>query len=818
LSIFDEEKLKDRALELKQHAELNGIDFLIVTLENSPIPSKAFLELHFYNSNELANISSENPDMLPIILPITGGDSILAAKNPNQVKVTEVQPNLAESILTLVVSPIGDYSVYELKISYQNIDPHPIFSKINFKFRPGCFNLDCKPDLISIPPDPDPVIDYLAKDYDSFKHTMITSMMHKVPGWTSTSEADLDQVILELFSAAADELSDYQDRVMNEAYLYTCKKRLTLARHARLMNYFIHQGNQAQTVLALNVNQEIELSKLFEVWTNGIDGWTEDMPPKKTIVKTPTSIIFSSNDYSRSEYIRPHFYREFNKFKLYTWSGSIAGLKTSSKSADLAMKTLSGATMPLSEVRTLQKIIDDGHITHLLIQATSLNDLDEKAQDLKAKRQLVTLRAGPPPYSQNKSLAMIDPLTNETLLRVWWEEGLNFNICPGDSYLFHGNVLPIYQGEMTRSVFKEHGMKLNENQGDSYYERGPLGTICRISEPVLNKETKVGGEVPTTSTIRVSVTLGVEQQEWIETPDLIHSTDSDSHYTIETDEAGLSTVRFGNGINGKKLSENAEVVCTYLKGIGSAGNVGADTLLYFNHLVFPEIEHNCWNPFDVNNGRNMERSESIIRRVPEAYKSRQRRAITLQDYVDRVEEVPGVSKASAEYQWTGSWRTVRISVDPKAGFELEENLRNQIIRHLNAIKLLGEDFEIRKAHYIPLEIEVTFCVNEQYWVEDLRYIVEQEFSTRYTMEDKPAFFNPDLWTFGQNLHSSQIIGRLESISGIDHVVEIKMKRKGEGFQLENFIEIGMNEILRVANDHDHPEWGFVHFTLKGGRK
>ena len=316
MSIIDNEKLKDRAITLRQHLQLNGIDFLIVTLEDSLIPSKAFLELHFYNSNELSNISNEISEILPIIFPIVASDTNLNGNKQGQVKVIEVQPNLAENILTLVVTPIGTYSTYELKISYQNIDPHPAFSKINFKFRPACFNLDCKPDLITIPPhDPDPVIDYLAKDYDSFKHTMITSMMQRVPGWNSTSEADLDQVILELISAGADQLSDYQDRVMNEAYFFTCKKRATLAQHARLMNYYIHQGNQAHTLLAMNVNQKIELNNIFEVWTNGINGWTDELVPRRTMVKTPTSVTFSSKDYSRQENENPRFYPEFNKIK-----------------------------------------------------------------------------------------------------------------------------------------------------------------------------------------------------------------------------------------------------------------------------------------------------------------------------------------------------------------------------------------------------------------------------------------------------------------------------------------------------------------------
>src|SRR5215207_7815782 len=105
----------------------------------------------------------------------------------------------------------------------------------------------------------------LAKDYDSFRHALISWMVNRVPGWQPTSEADLDQVLLELFSAAADELSDYQDRVMNEAYLATARERVSLARHARLMDYHVHQGNQASTLLALKVNTAHRLQAGFQV-------------------------------------------------------------------------------------------------------------------------------------------------------------------------------------------------------------------------------------------------------------------------------------------------------------------------------------------------------------------------------------------------------------------------------------------------------------------------------------------------------------------------------------------------------------------------
>src|SRR5262249_24548804 len=141
---------------------------------------------------------------------------------------------------------------------------------------PGCFNTDCAPDWSPAPPRAsEPLIDYLAKDFDSFKHAMIVAMGQRVPGWRPTSEAHFDMALLELLSASADELSDYQDRVMNEAYLGSARKRVSLARHARLMEYHIHQGNQADTWVALQIMAGTSgvLPAGFAVWTGENPDW-----------------------------------------------------------------------------------------------------------------------------------------------------------------------------------------------------------------------------------------------------------------------------------------------------------------------------------------------------------------------------------------------------------------------------------------------------------------------------------------------------------------------------------------------------------------
>ena len=137
-----------------------------------------------------------------------------------QVQVTRVTALADPAALRVVIEPVGDYSTYRsVWIRSLILDSIRMFSELAFRFRPGCFKTNCAPDWnTGVKRKPVPFIDYLAKDYDSFRHAMITAMMERVPGWEASSEADLDQVLLDLFSAAADELSDYQDRVMNEAY------------------------------------------------------------------------------------------------------------------------------------------------------------------------------------------------------------------------------------------------------------------------------------------------------------------------------------------------------------------------------------------------------------------------------------------------------------------------------------------------------------------------------------------------------------------------------------------------------------------------
>ena len=220
MTILNQDALNERAANL---TTANGIELVLVTLQPAANPVEAVLTVHFINNIQLVDIVADvatDPDQLTQVFPIMGGRRIRAGSLPEQVQVVNLADDPSQdNVLHLTVRPIGDYSTYTLGVVRDQIDP--VFGEIEFKFRPGCFN-NCAPEWPRPPaPQPIPPIDYLAKDYDSFRHTLIAWMIDRVPDWQPTSEADLDQMLLELFSAAADDLSDYQDRVMNEAYLST---------------------------------------------------------------------------------------------------------------------------------------------------------------------------------------------------------------------------------------------------------------------------------------------------------------------------------------------------------------------------------------------------------------------------------------------------------------------------------------------------------------------------------------------------------------------------------------------------------------------
>lgn len=840
-TVIHTEVLEERAREL---GDRNGLKLVFVTLEPGVNPTSARLDLEFYNSNVLPEIfNAVNTDgTLPTeFFTIRGGTRIKGGQEFGQVQVTAVL-SVVDEVLSVRVEPIGDYSTYTLHVEFAGslgddlIDP--LLDEIQFKFRPGCFNLNCAPEgkKGNIPQDK-PVIDYLAKDFDSFKHVLINAMRERVPDWQPTSEADLDMVFLDLLAADGDEISDFQDRVMQEAYFGRARKRVSLARHARLMDYHIHQGNQSGTWMAFQTSGDLTVPWRYGVWTGS--KWDD-----------PRAVIFITQQRAEDEdEIGQLCFQHLNELQLYTWDNAITALDKGAVEADLALPggLVSGSELDANILRDLFRRSD---IRYLVIEEKLNPETGlENEREIK-KRQLLQLLEG-----DLAAETLFDPSGEGGIgahfVRVRWrpEDALTTRYCfvtrcadepptPGIS-AFHGNIIWATHGRPHRTTFKPAGEELGASDNNMFeridevhYEATPWGVVCKIPHPNLAyRNTLPGGEVRPATTLTVDVEDIADP--WEEQIDLIESEDNDEHFVVETDEMSFSRIRFGFQRNGRPLPQDAEVIARYQVGRGSEGNIGAGQLTGFDPVAVVGVD-SVHNPFDVTDGRDPEPVVEILRRVPEAYRSRQRRAVTLQDYVDQAESLQEVSHAYAHYAWTGSWRTVRVSIDPAGTDELLEPIRLKIESHLNALRLIGEDLEIRQAQYVALDIEIRLCAHPDYWPEDLAAELDQEFSDGYTFDGRRGFFHPDEWTFGQPLHASQLVGRALSVPGVGRALSVSMRRWNAGLgpttstiilnpedlpeNIIDALEVHPNEVIRVSNDPSHIEKGRILFDIEGGRQ
>jgi Baseplate J-like protein len=110
------------------------------------------------------------------------------------------------------------------------------------------------------------VIDYMARDYDSLLQSMRDQIPTKLPEWTDyTSEADMGNVLLQLFAHMGDILSYYQDQIANESFLSTAQTRRSIIQHLRLIGYRLSTASPAAAKLVLTVptlvNDVLTISK-----------------------------------------------------------------------------------------------------------------------------------------------------------------------------------------------------------------------------------------------------------------------------------------------------------------------------------------------------------------------------------------------------------------------------------------------------------------------------------------------------------------------------------------------------------------------------
>lgn len=249
----------ERRQQIVQHSLLNGIDYIEVVTEPAA-DNQRVLEVYFIDKSTAAGQAN-----LSLMLDALDGDkdkfSLRGGVRIPNIKVNTVQ-RVADH-LELRVSEPGDFFTYTLSIEYvwgpgdgstPKLDP--VYAECDFSFKAGCpSDFDCRSEeRCPVEIGSAPLIDYMAKDYASFRQALLDLIPTLAPDWLERNPADLGIALVELLAYAGDQLSYYQDATANETYLDTARQRISVRRHARLIDYQIHDGASARAFVHVGVD------------------------------------------------------------------------------------------------------------------------------------------------------------------------------------------------------------------------------------------------------------------------------------------------------------------------------------------------------------------------------------------------------------------------------------------------------------------------------------------------------------------------------------------------------------------------------------
>jgi hypothetical protein len=692
---------------------LNGLDYVEYRRDDLAPPAQRHrIEVNFLKAPAAALIGA--PDRFTIL----GGVRVVA------IRILDVAAVAGQPLrLVAFADQAGDFSTYFLHVDHPSLDLER--SDAAFGFKAGCpTDFDCRP-RHDCGPDPleEPALDYLAKDYQSFRRLMLDLVPLKAPQWLERNAADLGVTLIELLAWAGDYLSYEQDALPGtEGFFDTCKHRISAARHARLIDYKMHQGRNAATFVHFHcmpggdgvVPQRARLLTRISQPLRG-----DSTPPAVVI---PPGVADLDGDPALQKAVvfettvRARALAAHNALRIHSWGDENCCLAKGALEVFLFLTSSSPAAGGVFASRPSFQVGD-----YLLLEEVLGPHTGAPADADPAHRQVVrlvevedtvdsvflpTLTAG----ALVPRAAPADPML--PLQRVRWrtEDALTFPLCLSATLVDAGMIEPVSlaRGNIAPADHGRTVVRLRSNPllpsdllpaidvGDAT-DRWPLPTLALPDSPLTFQPTPqtpifssdgriVGGrhnldasprDVAPAVVLELSFP-GQPPEIWQSVPDLLGSGPADKHFVAEVDNDGAATLRFGDDLYGRRPVGVEAMEAIYRIGNGRAGALGANALTHIikptaaEQLdpdptvppgVFADIDR-IYQPLPTRYAADPETIDEVRALAPKAFRAETFRAVVDADYEAAALKQAGVAAAKATFRWTGSWHTVFVAIHP----------------------------------------------------------------------------------------------------------------------------------------------------------
>ncbi len=686
---------------------LNGLDYVeYFRDETAPDGSRFRLEATFLKPPPPpADLSAE----------ILGGVRVVG------LRVTRIEAHATDPLrLLLFTDREGDFSTYVLAFG-ANPALDPERDQARFSFKAGCpTEFDCR-QPVDCPPDAfdDPDLDYLAKDYQSFRRLFLELIAARNPDWQERLPADFSIALVEMLAYVGDYLSYLQDAgPATESFFATCLHRVSMQRHCRLIDYRMHDGRNAATFVQFDLAPAGDA--IPRVIPGGTKLATRIVTPLAGDTAPPGPLLPSDADFDSDPALAEATVFETTAFITANSDHNLLFLHTfGDVDCCLGEGTRAAWLYRLDGDRILRPAFAEGD--YLLLEEV-LSPVTGAAPDADPTRRAVVRIDAPP--QERTDPAFTDQLTagaftprsapgdpEMPLLYVTWgpEDALERSLCVSsetpqaglirDVTIVRGNVAPADHGRTLR----RDDLEFAPGTG-----RWPLGTLAlpdadvtRHAGPYDPQLSADGRPIEARHALGIgprdaapSVYLRTRQtgnafRYWTPVPHLGDSGPYDRHFVTETDSDGTTLLRLGDDIHGRVPRNIEAVTAFYRTGSGRRGNLSAgalhhavqpdlafwsDPLLATGplsldpadpgaNLAFAEIER-VRQPLPARFGTDAESLEHARATGPDEVQAIQFRAVTEADWQEMALRHPGVAAAKARFRWVGSWHCVFVAIHP----------------------------------------------------------------------------------------------------------------------------------------------------------
>jgi hypothetical protein len=848
-----------RRAALEQRPDLNGIDFLEVDdldpTELDPAEAAEYAALPVAERDRLLwqrrlEVSFVNPLLPAQLASLTDANlRVTGGERPEFRSIALTVLATAAQSIVLRASKRGDFSVYRFSIVTPG-DPDlappavfdPLASAVDFSFKVQCpSDFDCAPERVCPPETAPPLqLDYLAKDYASFRRLMLDRMAALAPSWRERHAADLGITLVEVLAYAADYLSYRQDAVATEAYLGTARRRTSIRRHARLVDYRMHDGCNARVWVQVLLDASAPAAGVLLQRADPSTGVTTkflsrvdadarlDADHAEGIVAAQKPEVFEMLDDELT------LFPEHERLDFYTWGAIDCCLPEGATRATLAGR---------------HDVLRPGDV--LIFEELAGPQTGAEADADPSHRHAVRLTRvthAQDPLGGRFADPPTDAAADVTEIEWGSADALPFALCvsatvPGPGGSVQTKAISAARGNI---VLADHGRSVREPLSGPV----PAPTVFRVPidggpcartapEPVPARYAPRLAQRPLThgapydptqsaqAAMRWAVADAVPEIELASVPatsvpwrprrDLLGSSETATDFVVEVEHDLEATLRFGDDVHGRRPATGTTFTASYRVGNGTRGNVGAGAIA---HVVTPiDVIAGARTPLPAVGGMEPETVADVRRFAPVAFRT-QERAVTPDDYARMAERHPQVQRAAGTFRWTGSWRTVFVTADPLAAKDPDLPFDPSLLVELEPYRTAGHDLEVDTPRYVPLAIDMQVCAKRDYFRADVAQALLEEFSAHDLPDGRRGVLHPDNFTFGQPVYLSRLYAAAYAVDGVDSVKVKTFQRRDTPDPkplADGQLTFDRLEIAQLDNDPSRPERGVFRLQVDGGK-